>query len=280
MKVVILAGGYGTRIAEESELKPKPMVEIGGKPILWHIMMHFSHYGFNEFAIALGYKGDSIKRYWSDYCFFDGSMTVNTRTGQIAHHDEVSHPQWIIHLVDTGEKTGTAGRVRRLRHLLNHERFMLTFGDGVSDVDLDKLLAFHESHGKLATVTAVRPPARFGHLEFDGDRVGEFSEKPQTAEGWINGGYFVFEPGFLDYLDVDDATMIEAGPLQELARDGQLMAYRHESFWQCMDTLRDRRRLQQLWKSGDPPWRMWSEHHEGVGNGESGIHWRSADEAA
>lgn len=256
MKVGILAGGYGTRLAEETETRPKPMVEIGSMPILWHIMMHYYRYGHRDFAIALGYKGEYIKRWFTDYITLNGSLTVNSGTGDVKQHG-CSIPDWSVDLVETGLSTLTGGRIKRLLDWMGDETFMLTWGDGVSDVDLDKLLAFHKSHGKLATMTAVRPPARYGHLEFDGDRVLEFTEKPQAAEGWINGAFFVLEPGVGDYIDGDD-VMFEHAPMRRLAADGQLMAYRHDSFWQCMDTLREKHLLQTLWDSGDAPWKTWS----------------------
>ena len=255
MKVAILAGGVGTRLAEETAVKPKPMVEIGGYPILWHIMMHYHQYGHDEFVIALGYRGEYIKKYMVDYASLEGDLTVKTKTGDVMQH-ESAQPDWTVQLVETGIHTLTGGRIKRLEPYLSDDTFMLTWGDGVSDVDLDALLAFHRSHGKLATLTAVRPPARFGHINFDGDRVAEFSEKPQTAEGWINGAFFVLEPGVFDYIE-GDMTQWEREPLEGLARDGQLMAYRHASFWQCMDTLRDKKLLQDLWDSGQPPWRTW-----------------------
>ena len=258
MKVAILAGGAGTRLMEETVVRPKPMVEIGGKPLLWHVMMHYSGSGFNEFAIALGYKGDYIKKYMVDYASLQGNLTVDLHRGGVNRHDEEGQLDWNVNLIDTGMKTNTGGRVRRLAPYLGDSTFMLTWGDGVSDVNLDDLLAFHRSHGRLATVTAVRPPARFGHLEFDGDRVREFSEKPQTGEGWINGAFFVLEPEVLDYI-ADDATAWEREPMERLARDGQLMAFKHDGFWQCMDSLRDVVRLQQLWDSGNAPWKTW--HH-------------------
>ena len=254
MKVVILAGGVGTRLTEETEIRPKPMVEIGGRPILWHIMEHYYHYGFNEFIIALGYKGEYIKKYMSDYCSLHSNLTIKMKTGSIVQHQH-ERSDWTIDLIDTGMATLTGGRLKRLAPYLDDSTFMMTWGDGVSDIKLDKLLEFHRSHGKLATVTAVRPPARFGHINFDGDKVIKFSEKPQTAEGWINGGFFVLEPGVLDYIE-GDATPWERAPMEKLAHDGQLMAYKHESFWQCMDTLRDKILLQQLWDSGAPPWRI------------------------
>ncbi len=255
MKVAILAGGFGTRLAEETEIRPKPMVEIGGKPILWHIMMHYYHYGFNEFVIALGYKGEYIKRWMREFTSLNGNMKVKTATGEIIN-DNGKVPDWTIDLIDTGLKTQTGGRIKKLAQWLENTTFMLTWGDGVSDVNLNALLAFHRSHGKLATVTAVRPPARYGHLEFDGDRVERFTEKPQTSEGWINGAFFVLEPRVFDYIDGDD-TVWEREPLEKLSRDGQLMAYRHSSFWQCMDTLREKYMLEDLWKSGNPPWKTW-----------------------
>jgi len=257
MKVAILAGGAGSRLAEETEVKPKPMIEIGGRPILWHIMMHYAHFGFNEFVIALGYKGEVIKRYIVDYCALNSNLTVNLRTGEVAI-DGGYRPDWTVELVDTGIPTMTGGRIKRLTPHLGNATFMLTWGDGVSDVDLRGLLAFHRSHGKLATLTAVRPPARYGHLAFDGDRVAEFTEKPQIGEGWINGAFFVLEPGVFDYIEGDD-TVWEREPMENLARDGQLMAYRHTSFWQCMDTLREKYILETLWGSENPPWKVWED---------------------
>jgi glucose-1-phosphate cytidylyltransferase len=257
MKVAILAGGVGTRLAEETEVKPKPMVEIGGKPILWHIMMHYAHYGFNEFVIALGYKGEVIKKYMVEFCPLNSNLTVSLRTGRVKMNGGYK-PDWVVDLVDTGMPTLTGGRIKRLAPYIGGGTFMLTWGDGVADVDLPALLAFHRAHGKLATLTAVRPPARFGHLDLDGDRVVEFSEKPQTREGWINGAFFVLEPGALDYIDGDE-TQWEREPLERLARDGQLMAYRHASFWQCMDTLRDKMLLNELWQTGRAPWKVWKD---------------------
>ena len=257
MKVAILAGGVGSRLAEETEIKPKPMVEIGGKPILWHIMMHYHRYGYRDFVIALGYKGEVIKKYMVDYCSLNSNLTVSLKTGQVEVHNG-AQPEWTVELVDTGIATLTGGRIKRLAPYVNNEAFMLTWGDGVSDVDLDKLLEFHRAHGKLATLTAVRPPARFGHLEINGNQqIFEFSEKPQTREGWINGAFFVLEPGVFDYIEGDD-TQWEKAPLERLASDGELMAYQHTSFWQCMDTLRDKHLLEELWQTGNAPWRTWS----------------------
>jgi glucose-1-phosphate cytidylyltransferase len=255
MKVAILAGGVGTRLAEETVVKPKPMVEVGGMPILWHIMKIYAHYGFNEFAVALGYKGEYIKKYFVDFCSLEGNLTVDLGTAEVQKHG-AEPTDWKIDLIDTGPETATGGRIKRLKPYMGDETFMLTWGDGVADVDIPKLIDFHRSHGKLATVTAVRPAARFGHIEFDGDRVVEFSEKPQTQEGWINGAFFVLEPEVFDYVE-GDTTQWELEPMMGLASDGQLMAYRHDSFWQCMDTLRDKKRLEDLWASGSPPWRVW-----------------------
>jgi glucose-1-phosphate cytidylyltransferase len=255
MKVGILAGGLGTRLAEETEVKPKPMVEIGGQPILWHILMQYSHYGYREFVIALGYKGEYIKRWMREFASLHSNMTVRTGSGAVTLHDK-HREDWTVDLVDTGQDTATGGRIKRLRDWLGDGTCMLTWGDGVSDIDLDALLRFHRAHGKLATLTAVRPPARFGHLELDGDRIVEFTEKPQTSEGWINGAFFVLEPGVFDYVD-GDATQWEKEPLERLAADGQLMAYRHDSFWQCMDTIRDKKLLEKLWAEGKAPWKTW-----------------------
>jgi len=256
MKVGILAGGVGTRLVEETEIKPKPMVEIGGQPILWHIMKHYAHYGFNEFVIALGYRGEYIKKYMVDYCSLCTDLTVDFTNGKVRGH-KGHKPAWKVDLVDTGQDTLTGGRIKRLAPYLGNRTFMLTWGDGVSDVDLHRLLEFHRSHGKLATLTAVRPPARFGLLELNGDAVVNFEEKPQLKEGWINGAFFVLEPGVFDYIE-GDQTQWERAPLERLAADGQLMAYRHTSFWQCMDTLRDKRLLESLWQKGNPPWKTWS----------------------
>jgi glucose-1-phosphate cytidylyltransferase len=255
MKVAILAGGLGTRLAEETEVKPKPMVEIGGQPILWHIMMQYSCYGFKDFVIALGYKGEVIKKYMVEYVALNSNLTVNMRTGEVKMHDGFK-PDWTVDLVDTGAGTMTGGRVKRLADYLGNDTFMLTYGDGVSNINLNELLQFHRSHGKLATLTAVHPLARFGQLDLEGGQVVNFSEKPQTREGWINGGFFVLEPAALDYID-GDMTFWEREPLERLARDGQLMAYQHNDFWQCMDTLRDKLLLENLWQSGNPPWRIW-----------------------
>lgn len=256
MRVVILAGGLGTRLSEETTMRPKPMVEVGGQPILWHIMKYYAHYGFTEFVCALGYKGELIKRHFLDYHLMSSSgFTVDLSSGEIQRHAKESD-DWLVHLVDTGLQTLTGGRVKRLQSWLQNETFMLTYGDGVSDVDLRALLGFHRSHGRIATVTAVRPPARFGGLSFDGDLVTEFKEKPQIGEGWINGGFMVFEPAVFDYLAGDDGHL-EVEALERLAADGQLAAYRHESFWQCMDTLRDVRLLENLWQTGQAPWSVW-----------------------
>jgi glucose-1-phosphate cytidylyltransferase len=256
MKVGILAGGMGTRIAEETDIKPKPMVEVGGRPILWHIMQHYAHYGHDHFIVALGYKGQYIKQYMIDFGLAESDLTVCTGTGDVLRHGN-RRPDWTVDLIDTGLNTMTGGRIKRLRRWLGEETFMLTWGDGVSNVDLNELLKFHRSHRKLATVTAVRPPARFGHMVFEHDRVREFSEKPQASEGWINGAFFVLEPGVFDYIE-GDQTAWEREPMERLARDGQLMAYRHAGFWQCMDTLRDKRLLEGLWDSGKAPWKLWS----------------------
>ena len=257
MKVAILAGGVGSRLSEETQIKPKPMVEIGGIPIIWHIMMHYSYHGFKEFVIALGYKGEYIKKYMVDYCSLNSNLSVDLRTGSV-QMDHREAPDWKVDLIDTGVPTLTGGRIKRLQPYLGNSTFMLTWGDGVSNVDLCRLLEFHRLHGKLATMTAVRPPARFGHLEMTGDQIVSFNEKPQTAEGWINGAFFVLEPGIFDYID-GDQTQWEREPLERLAADGQLMAYRHDSFWQCMDTLRDKKLLEDLWESGNAPWKLWED---------------------
>lgn len=255
MKVAILAGGLGTRLAEETETKPKPMVEVGERPILWHIMKHYAHYGFKEFFIALGYRGEVIKRYFLDYYRLDGSMTIDFSRGDLETRDEKLE-DWIVHLENTGDGTNTGGRIKRLEPYLKDGTFMLTYGDGVCDVDLQDLLRFHRSQGCLATVTAVRPPSRFGGVTFDGDLVADFVEKPQIGEGWINGGFLVCEPGFFDYLEGDDSSL-ELNALEQLAAERQLAAYRHGSFWQCMDTLRDKRLLESLWREGHAPWKVW-----------------------
>lgn len=257
MKVAILAGGYGSRLAEETEVKPKPMVEIGGKPILWHIMMHYSYYGYREFVIALGYKGEYIKRYMVDYASLNSNLTIDVHRGKVKKHN-TTRQDWVVDLIDTGLNSMTGGRIKRLAPYLCNQTFMLTWGDGVSTINLHKLLAFHKAHGKLATLTAVRPPARYGHLVFDGDRVAEFNEKPQLGEGWINGAFFVLEPQVLDYIDGDE-TVWEKDPLERLAADGQLMAYRHEGFWQCMDTLREKHILNTLWENRQAPWKIWED---------------------
>lgn len=256
MKVVLLAGGLGSRLAEETDVKPKPMVAVGEHPILWHIMKHYAHFGFSEFVVALGYRGDVIKRFFVDYHALSGSMTVDLVSGSITQREQ-DHENWVIDLVDTGKDVNTGGRIKRLEPLLKDGTFMVTYGDGVCNVDIAELLRFHKAQGKIATVTAVRPPARFGGILFDGDMVAEFAEKPQIGEGWINGGFMVFEPAVFDYL-AGDSTILEVEALERLAADRQLAAYRHEGFWQCMDTLRDKMLLERLWQSGDAPWRVWT----------------------
>jgi glucose-1-phosphate cytidylyltransferase len=233
------------------------MVEIGGRPILWHIMMHYAHFGYRQFVIALGYKGEYIKKYMVDYCSLHNNLRVNLRTGMVSRNGDFA-PDWDLDLIDTGGETQTGGRIKRLAPYLSDSTFLLTWGDGVSDVDINKLVGFHRSHGRLATLTAVRPPARFGHLALEGSKVAEFSEKNQTKEGWINGAFFVLEPQVFDYIDADD-THWEREPLERLAREGQLMAYRHTSFWQCMDTVREKRLLEELWATGSAPWKLWEE---------------------
>ena len=254
--VVILAGGFGTRLAEETEIRPKPMIEIGGWPILWHIMKMYAHHGFTEFMVALGYKGEHIKRFFLDYHNLNGSITIDFGRGIVAPHPRVAEA-WTVHLLETGLDTLTGGRVRRLDRWLGDGTFMVTYGDGVGDIDIRRLFEFHKAHGRLATVTAVRPPARYGGIYFDGDRVTSFTEKPQAGEGWINGGFMVLEHDALRYLEGDRASL-EGDALERLAADGQLMAYRHDGFWQCMDTLRERRFLESLWQEGRAPWRMWT----------------------
>jgi glucose-1-phosphate cytidylyltransferase len=254
-KVVLLAGGLGTRLAEETDLKPKPMVEIGGYPLLWHVMRHYAEQGFKEFFIALGFRGDVIKRYFHDYHILSGSMTVDLANGELRRHER-GPDDWIVHLHDTGLHTMTGGRLKRLEGHLKDGTFMLTYGDGVSNIDLHALLRFHKAHGRIGTVTAVRPPARFGGLVFENDLVKEFTEKPQIGEGWINGGFFVLEPEVFDYI-AGDETHFEKEPMERLAAEGQLMAYRHDEFWQCMDTLRDLRLLENLWNTNKAPWKTW-----------------------
>ena len=256
MKVVILAGGRGTRLAEETETRPKPMVEIGGRPILWHIMKIYAQHGFNEFVVLLGYKGDVIKRYFAEYANLAGDLSIDLKSGTIERKTSDDGTDWHIHLVDTGLETNTGGRVARVVQLLGDETFLLTYGDGVGDVDLTALLNFHRRQGCAATITAVHPPARFGEVLFSGDRVAGFAEKAQTSEGWINGGFMVCEPKVLKLL-ASDAAILEVDGLEQLARKGELSAYRHAGFWQCMDTLRDKIHLDLMWNAGKAPWKTW-----------------------
>ena len=257
MKVGILAGGLGSRLSEETTIKPKPMVEIGENPILWHIMKYYAQFGHTDFAVALGYKGEYIKRWFSDHVTLGGDLRIETGAGEVTASGRGSVDDWTIDLVETGRNTNTGGRIKRLKPYLGDSTFMITWGDGVSTVDLDKLVEFHKAHGKICTLTAVHPPARYGHLEIVGDQITEFTEKPQAAEGWINGAFFVMEPEVFDYIENDD-TLFEREPLERLAAEGQLMAYQHTDFWACMDTMRDKVMLERLWDAGEAPWRIWS----------------------
>ncbi len=256
MKTVILAGGFGTRLAEETTVKPKPMVEIGGYPILWHIMKLYAVFGVTEFVVALGYKGEAIKNFFVNYRHRMQSLSIELQSGKIEVHG-ATPDDWTIHLLDTGEMTQTGGRLRRAAEFIGRETFMATYGDGLASIDITALLAFHQRQRCSVTVTAVRPPARFGGLDIQDGRVCRFVEKPQAGEGWINGGFFVIEPEAVDYIAGDD-SVFEKEPLESLARNGQLTAYCHHGFWQCMDTLRDRRLLEALWKSGEAPWKLWT----------------------
>ncbi len=252
MKIVILAGGYGTRLSEETVSRPKPMVEIGERPILWHVMSLYADYGQNDFYVACGYKGEVIKQYFAGYHLHNGDLSVSLKSGVV----EVSNscvPDWHVHAIDTGRDANTGGRLVALADHLRADTFMCTYGDGLCSVAIDELIAFHKSHGKLATVTAVHPPARFGLLDLDGDMVANFSEKPQTERDWINGGFFVFEPGILDYIKGPESSL-EKDVLEQVAADGQLAAFRHPGFFQPMDTLRERHILEDFWKSGNAPW--------------------------
>jgi glucose-1-phosphate cytidylyltransferase len=258
MKVIILAGGRGTRIAEESQIRPKPMVEVGGKPLLWHIMSIYASHGFKEFFVACGYRGEMIKEYFHNAFIHSRDYVIDLKDGSLDVLN-ASSTDWRVGVIDTGLDTMTGGRLRRLRSWIGDQPFMVTYGDGVADIDIRALVEFHRAHGRLATVTAVRPPARFGGLTIEGDTVARFSEKPQTDEGWINGGFFVFEPGVLDYI-ADDDCILEREPLERLADQKQLRAFRHEGFWQPMDTLREKQLLESLWASGKAPWKLWDEH--------------------
>jgi glucose-1-phosphate cytidylyltransferase len=257
MKAVILAGGFGTRLSEETVDKPKPMVTVGGRPMLWHIMKILDANGVKEFVIALGYRGDYIKQYFLDFYAVNNDITVDLATGETTIH-EGKQPDWKVHLIDTGLHTQTGGRLKRLRPWLQDGTFLFTYGDGVADVDLARLLRFHRGHGKLATVTSVHPPSRFGNLAFHGDLITDFLEKTDLGESWINGGYFLLEPAAIDYVEGDDDAW-ERGPLERLARDGQLMGYRHPGFWSCMDTLKEKTMLEDMWRTGRAPWRIWDD---------------------
>lgn len=256
MKTVILAGGLGSRLAEETESRPKPMVDVGDRPLLWHVMKIYSSFGFDDFFVALGYKGELIKQFFMDYATLGGSISVSLADGSVTPMGG-KRESWTVHLLDTGHDSSTGGRVGRVREYLNGETFMLTYGDGVADIDLSAALEFHRAHGKLATITAVRPPARFGGILFRDDETVDFIEKPQIGEGWINGGFMIMESGVLDLIS-DDSTNLEAETLERLAESRELMAFRHEGFWQCVDTLRDLRYLRALWESGEAPWKVWS----------------------
>lgn len=255
MKVVILAGGLGTRLSEETTLKPKPMVEIGGNPILWHIMKHYSSFGFNEFVICLGYRGYCVKEYFSNYFLHNSDVTFDLRNNKLAVHSNEAE-SWQVTLIDTGLNTMTGGRLKRIAPHIDSENFCLTYGDGLSNINISSLVSFHEKHGKLATITSVQPPGRFGSLEVEENRVVGFTEKPHGEGGWINGGFFVLNKKVFELIE-DDTTVWEQEPLRGLSQNGQLMAYFHKGFWQPMDTLREKYYLEKLWNSGEAPWKMW-----------------------
>lgn len=255
MKVAILAGGYGTRLSEETDLRPKPMVEIGGRPILWHIMKFYSHYGFNEFVILLGYKGYYIKEYFANYFLHQSDVTFDLKTNNMEIHNNSAEP-WKVTLVDTGLDTMTGGRIKRAKKYLDQAPFLLTYGDGLSNVNLNELISFHKSNKKLMTMTSVQPEARFGALEIEDNFIKKFKEKPKGDGAWINGGFFVCEPEIINYID-DDSTPLEASPLERLAKENQLMAFKHQSFWKPMDTLRDKNQFENLWQEGKAPWKVW-----------------------
>jgi len=257
MKAVILAGGFGSRLSEETSLRPKPMIEIGGRPILWHIMNIYATHGVTEFIIALGYKGEVVKEYFLNFHAINSDISVDLSTGATTIHDNGNQHNWKVHLVDTGPYTQTGGRLKRLQKwLANDETFMFTYGDGVADIDIRALLKFHKAHGRLATVTTVRSPARFGRLALEGDEIVEFFEKPEAGEGWINGGYFVLDRKAIDYIE-SDQTIWERDSVTRLTRDGQLMGFRHYGFWSCMDTIKEKNMLEELWDSGKAPWKIW-----------------------
>ena len=254
MKVIILAGGFGTRLSEYTESIPKPMVTVGGRPILWHIMRSYAHFGHKDFYLALGYKAEVIKEYFLHYRSLNADFTVDLSSGAVESH-QTDETDWRVTLVHTGLESMTGGRVKRMQSFIGNEPFMLTYGDGVADVDIEALLKFHRSHGKMVTVSAVHPGARFGELEMNGNEVASFQEKPQTGQGWINGGYFIIEPEFFDLIEGDQA-ILEREPLEKAAAMGELMAYHHNGYWQCMDTKRDRDHLEELWDNGKAPWRV------------------------
>lgn len=257
MKVLLLAGGLGTRLSEETDIRPKPMVEIGGRPILWHIMKLYSAYGFNDFVILLGYKGYYIKEYFANYFRHQSDMTIDLAANQTTYFNNKAEP-WKITLIDTGHETMTGGRVKRAQELIGDEPFMLTYGDGVSDINIEELVAFHKGHGKAMTMTSAQPDGRFGALQISNDRqVTQFLEKPKGDGGWINAGFFVCEPKVFDYITEGDGTIFEQAPLQNLARDGEIYTFQHEGFWKPMDTLRDKQELQKLWDSRQAPWKVW-----------------------
>ena len=256
MKVLLLAGGFGTRLSEETDTRPKPMAEIGGKPVLWHIMKIYSHFGFNEFVVLLGYKGYYIKEYFANYFLHQSDVTIDLGTNQMEVHNNTSEP-WKVTLLDTGLHTMTGGRIKRAKDFIGNETFLLTYGDGVSDINMNTLIDFHRKHGKAITMTAIQPEGRFGALQTDhNNQVQSFMEKPKGDGNWINGGFFVCEPKVLDYI-MDDTTVFEQSPLEQLAREGELYTFRHTGFWKCMDTLRDKTKLNELWDSGDAQWKLW-----------------------